>query len=74
MLDSFVIKWFGFVNFFFVFLSLQAIWKTLYSRKSSEETGTLYVARNTVNARNVTDEMGDNFYASTELLNKFGAA
>lgn len=71
MLDGFVIKCFGFIIFF---LSLQAIWKTLYSTKSSKETGTLYAARNTINARNVTDEPGDHFYASTELLNKFDAA
>ena len=50
------------------------IWKTLYSTKSSKETGTLYAARNTINARNVTDEPSDNFYASTELVNKFDAA
>ena len=50
------------------------IWKTLYSTKSSKETGTLYAARNTINARNVTEEPGDHFYASTELLNKFSSA
>ena len=53
---------------------LQVTWKTLYSTKSSKETGTLYAARNAINARNVTDDPSANFYASTELLNKFDAA
>ena len=52
----------------------QVIWKTLYSTKSSKDTGTLYAARNTINAKNVTNEPSDNFYASTELLNKFDSA
>ena len=50
------------------------IWKILYSTKSSKHTGTLYAARNAINARNVTDEPGDNFYASTELVDKFDSA
>ena len=34
----------------------------------------MHAARNTINARNVTEEPNDNFYAATELLNKFDAA
>ena len=52
----------------------QVTWKVLYSTKSSKETGTLYAARNTINARNVTDDPSANFYASTELLNKYDSA
>ncbi len=48
--------------------------KKLYSSKSAKSTGTLYAARNTVNARNVSNEPSDNLYASTELLNTFDSA
>ena len=46
------------------------IWKLLYSTSSSKDSGTLYAARNVLNARNVTKEPDDNFYASSDLIEK----
>ena len=46
------------------------IWKLLYSTSSSKNFGTLYAARNVLNAMNVTKEPGDNFYLVLTLLRK----
>ena len=58
------------------FFHLQAewnlvIWKCLFKTTSHKDIGTLYAARNAVNARNVTQDPGNNFYAAQELLNKY---
>ncbi|XP_053398801.1 uncharacterized protein LOC123541335 [Mercenaria mercenaria] len=53
---------------------LKVIWNILYSTQSSRETGTLYAARNALDAKNVTNNPADDFYASAELLNKFSSA
>ena len=37
---------------------------------SARDTGTLYAARNTLNARNVTKDPSDDFYASEDLIEK----
>lgn len=52
----------------------QVIWKILYSTVSSKDTGTLYAARNAINAKNVSKDPASNYYASTELINKFTKA
>ena len=46
----------------------------MYSTKSSKDVGTLYSARNSVNAKSVTNEPSENIFASTELVNKFDSA
>ena len=53
---------------------LQVIWKILYSTASSKDTGTLYAARNAINSKNVSKDPGSNYYASSELINKFTKA
>ena len=53
---------------------LQVIWKILYSTSSSKATGTLYATRNAINAKNVSKDPGSNYYASSELVNKFTKA
>lgn len=58
------------------FFHLQAewdvtVWKYLYKTNSQKDIGTLYAARNAINARNVTQDPRHNFYAAEELLNKY---
>ena len=50
------------------------IWTLLYSTGSTADIGTLYAARNSINARNVTKDPGDNFYAASALLDKYTKA
>lgn len=52
----------------------QIIWKVLYSTASSKDTGTLYAARNAINAKNVSKDPSFNYYASSELVDKFTKA
>ena len=47
------------------------IWKLLFRTNSQKDIGTLYAARNSIDARNVTKDPGSNFYAAEELLNKY---
>ena len=56
------------------FDSLQVIWKVLYSTTSSKDTGTLYAARNKINAKNVSKDPASNYYGSSELVDKFTKA
>ena len=56
--------------FSFVLFQIQVIWKILYSTASSKDTGTLYAARNSINARNVTKDPSGNFYASSDFMDK----
>ena len=46
------------------------IWNHLYKTSSARDAGTLYAARNAINARNVSCDPDKNFYASSEFLNK----
>ena len=50
---------------------LQVIWHHLYSAKSAKSIGTLFSARNIIEARNVTSDPKDNFYAASDLLEKY---
>ena len=50
------------------------IWKILYSTASSKDTGTLYAARNSIDAKNVSKDPNSNYYASSELVDKFTKA
>ncbi|CAG2190496.1 unnamed protein product [Mytilus edulis] len=50
------------------------IWKLLYSTSSARDQGTLYAARNTINARNVTQDPADDFYAASDLVEKVTTA
>ena len=50
------------------------IWKILYSTASSKDTGTLYAARNSIDAKNVSKDPSSNYYASSELVDKFTKA
>lgn len=47
------------------------IWFHLYHTSSARDVGTLYQARNAINARNVTKDPTNNYYAASELLDKF---
>ena len=47
------------------------IWKLLFRTNSQKDIGTLYAARNSIDARNVTKNPGSKFYAAEELLNKY---
>lgn len=49
---------------------LRVIWHRLYDTSSCRVKGTLYAARNMIDARNVTDNPHNNFYACSEFLNK----
>lgn len=49
---------------------LQVIWHHLYYTSSCRDKGTLYAARNMIDARNVTDNPHNNFYTCSEFLNK----
>lgn len=49
---------------------LQVIWHHLYDTSSCRDKGTLYAARNMIDARNVKDNPHNNFYACSEFLNK----
>ena len=49
----------------------QAEWKLLFRTNSQKDIGTLYAARNSIDARNVTKDPGSNFYGAEELLNKY---
>ncbi|XP_053398038.1 uncharacterized protein LOC123565316 [Mercenaria mercenaria] len=53
---------------------LQVIWKILYSTASSKDTGTLYAARNSINAKNVSKDPAANYYGSSELIDKYTKA
>jgi len=50
------------------------MWHHLHSTQSAKDVGTLYAARNILEARNVTADPKDNFYAASDLLEKFTAA
>lgn len=43
----------------------------MYSTYSARDTGTLYQARNLIDARNVTNNPANNYYAASEFLDKF---
>lgn len=47
------------------------IWHKIYSTSSSRDIGTLYAARNTINARNVSADPAGNYYASEVMADKF---
>lgn len=49
---------------------LQVIWHYLYDTSSCRDKGTLYAAQNVIDARNVTDNPHNNFYACSEFVNK----
>ncbi|XP_070581579.1 uncharacterized protein [Ptychodera flava] len=49
----------------------KVIWLHLYSTASCRDIGTLHAARNAINSRNVSSDPAKNFYASSELLDKF---
>ncbi|XP_022783267.1 uncharacterized protein LOC111324048 [Stylophora pistillata] len=49
---------------------MKVTWHHLYDTISSRDKGTLYAARNMIDARNVTDNPHNNFYACSEFLNK----
>ena len=46
------------------------IWHHLYNTSSARDIGTLYQARNAINARNVTKDPHRNYYAASEFLDK----
>ncbi|CAC5412530.1 unnamed protein product [Mytilus coruscus] len=48
--------------------------KLLYSTSLARDQGTLYAARNTINARNVTQDPDDDFYAASNLVEKVTTA
>ncbi|XP_060583148.1 uncharacterized protein LOC132739445, partial [Ruditapes philippinarum] len=52
----------------------KVVWNLLYNTASAADIGTLYAARNAVDARNVTKDPGDNFYAASSLLDKYTEA
>ena len=58
----------------YVLFHYQVIWFLLFSTQSARETGTLYAARNSVDAKNVTNDPHTDFYAAAELLRKFSVA
>ena len=58
-------------NPFFVF---QVMWQALYSTSSARDIGTIFAARNIVNAKNVTKDPGGNYYASATMADKFTKA
>ncbi|XP_048238711.1 uncharacterized protein LOC125372507 [Haliotis rufescens] len=53
---------------------LKLIWSLLYDTSSSNSIGTLYAARNKMNSRNVPSDPHDNFYASSEFMDKVTTA
>ena len=55
-------------------ISLQVIWQNLYSTVSSRDIGTMFAARNVVNARNVSNDPSGNYYASATMADKFTTA
>lgn len=52
----------------------QVIWKNLYSIRSARDSGTLYAARNLINARNVSADPSTDYYASAAMMDKFSKA
>ncbi|XP_072181183.1 uncharacterized protein [Diadema setosum] len=52
----------------------KVIWKHLYDASSAADTGTLYSARNFLQARNVTTNPMDNINAAADLMMKFTTA
>ncbi|XP_056016751.1 uncharacterized protein LOC125676678 [Ostrea edulis] len=46
------------------------IWSQLYNTNSARSQGTLYAARTTLNARNVTQHSSQDFYACSDLVEK----
>jgi len=46
----------------------------MYSTASARDTGTLYAARNAIDARNVTVDPHNNYYAAAEFLDKVNSA
>ena len=52
----------------------KVMWHYLFDTKSGADVGTLYHARNEINARNVTKDPHDNFFAASDLLQKYGEA
>ncbi|XP_072166071.1 uncharacterized protein [Diadema setosum] len=52
----------------------QVIWKTLYDPSSSADQGTLYAARNFLEARNVTSNPMKNINAAADVVEKFTVA
>ena len=65
------LAWHRFLTFF---LSLQVIWKLLYSTSSAKDIGTMYSAKHTLNAKNVPQDPHSDFYASSEFCEKFISA
>ena len=57
-----------------IFFFLQIVWKHLYDPASSGDKGTLYAARNYLNARNVTVDPIKNVNAAEHLLTQFTIA
>ena len=43
----------------------------MYNTSSAKDVGTIYHARNVIDARNVTKDPKNNYYAASELLDKF---
>ncbi len=54
-----------------MFVFVKMIWYHLYRTLSARDTGTLYQVRNMTDARNVTKDPSNNYYAAKELLDKF---
>lgn len=52
----------------------QVIWHHLYDTTSCRDKGTIYAARNLLDARNVSNDPHNNFYACSEFLNKVTSA
>ena len=50
------------------------MWQTLYSTASSRDIGTMFAARNIVNAKNVTKDPAGNYYACATMADKFTKA
>ena len=50
------------------------MWKVLYNTASSKDTGTLYAARNSIHAKNVSKDPASNYYASSDLVDKLTKA
>lgn len=48
----------------------QAIWYHFYDTKSARDTGTLYAMRNEIDARNVSNDPHNRYYAAAEFLDK----
>ena len=55
-------------------MHIQVIWDQMYSTASARDTGTLYAARNAIDARNVTVDPHNNYYAAAEFLDKVNSA